>query len=158
MQIRTRLSAVALLLLGVLVGVTGCDAFDSSAGPAQDFDLTTDARSYSLSDSATVQIKGINTGSGALYQRWPAFDTVLEKKRAGEWEEIGTWYFIVMIVPSPRKIAPGDSAIVPNLSLQSERIDGPGRYRITSKIYESEALENMLPLEERRSNVFEVTE
>jgi hypothetical protein len=42
--------------------------------------------------------------------------------------------------------------------LQSERVDGPGRYRITSKIYESEALETMLPLEERRSNVFEVTE
>jgi hypothetical protein len=111
-----------------------------------------------LSDSATVQIRGINTGSDALYQKWPTLDTVLEKKRAGEWEEIGAWYVIPAIVPSSRKIAPGDSAIVPNLPLQSEQVDGPGRYRITSKIYESEALETMLPLEERRSNVFEVTE
>jgi hypothetical protein len=158
MRIRTQLIAVALLLSGVLVGATGCDVFDSAAGPDQDFDLTTDARSYSLSDSAVVQINGVNVGSDALYQEWPTGDTVLEKERAGAWEEIGAWYAVAAVVPSPRAVAPGDSAIAPDLPVQSEQIDGPGRYRIKTKIYESEALETMLPLEERVSNVFEVTE
>ena len=158
MHRRTRLPAVALLLIGVLVGATGCDAFDSAVGADQEFDLTTDAQSYSLSDSAVVQINGVNVGSDALYQEWPTFDTVLEKKRAGEWEEIGAWYVITEIGPFSRKIAPGDSAIAPNLPVQSEQIDGPGRYRIKTKIYESEALETMLPLEERVSNAFELTE
>lgn len=145
-----RIGVALLLTLGLML--SGCDLF--SEGPGElPLELRTDRTAYSRADSGTVQIVGLNASFEVLYQVCPSFDTVLEKRQDASWRSLGPWYLTVAGGARPCKIAPGTTVDFIDLPVSSNVIEGPGTYRIRTKVYASKKLSHS---QRRVSNSFQI--
>ena len=104
-----------------------------------------------------VHVRLVNRGPELIYTEFPSFNVSLQKQSGLVWVDLGAfWYDILAVVPRLAVLAPGDTLHSIPLSTLSSGLRAPGRYRFVYTVYSDSALHQLLPLDARVSNVFEV--
>lgn len=147
----------ALILALLVLSSVGCDSDTVATVDVRSAELLTDKRTYFRSSGPYINVSLTNVSDEVLFIASPSFDTVLDQRVGDEWVEIGAWYSIGGIGPFPTRLEPRTYRTWPALTV-SEPVFmlGQGQYRIRTKVYEDENLEQLLPEEDRVSAPFEI--
>jgi hypothetical protein len=142
-------SAVRLLVLALLVA---CSPVVETG--EVELELETPA-AFSISAGEPGHLALRNQGTAAVHLPMGTY-VALERLHGNSWESLGPWFIADGTGPS-FKVAPGvalENTIHPNYFVES----GPGSYRFRYEIFRNPQLTRPLPLEQRTSAAFEVTE
>ena len=149
-----RIRYAALL---ICIGLAACSSA-TDAGPRQ-LTIATDRSVYHIGNVINVQL--VNPGPEPIYTLIPSYNVSLEQQRGAEWVDLGSfWYGLYLYEPSVHAIGAGDSLQSSPLSTLSPGLPGGGlgRYRFVFTVYRDTALHQLLPLDARVSNVFEIVD
>ena len=140
----------------ICIGLAACSAA-TDAGPRH-LTIATDQSVYHSGNVIRAQL--VNAGPEPIYTLMPSYYVSLEQERGLEWVDLGSfWYGLYLYTPSAHAIGAGDSLPSGPLSTLSPGLSGGrGRYRFVFTVYRDKALHQLLPLETRVSNVFEIVD
>jgi hypothetical protein len=149
-----RLRISSLLLLATVAGVAACSD-NSAAPPSFDLVVTTDTATYALPADSIAQVTITNQSDRDVYLPMDVY-VVCERLSDGEWRDAFAWFSVDGIGRS-FPLSPGQD-ISDQLRLWFYLPDQPGTYRVRYLVYADPDVESLLPVEERVSPPFVLTQ
>jgi hypothetical protein len=135
-------------------GVACRAATDAAAGQIA---ITTDRSVYHSDSGDVVHYRLVNRGPDAVYTWLPSTYVSVQQQRGLAWVDLGSfWYGTLAVVPFVRAVGAGDSLPGIPLSTLNPHLGGSGRYRFVYTVYRDRAAQQLLPLDARVSNVFDI--
>ena len=162
-----RLTILITILLISGLFIASCDLVSKNKGMLDpELVIQTEKEQYTLGSEEVIYVTLENYSGFSLFTLTPPV-TVLEKKTDGEWEELGVWYMTIAIAPRFSEIEAGERIFpaAPRLFANTPIFSGPGEYRFRFTIFDYDVKhkggstdENLLPIEKRVSNSFQMIE
>jgi hypothetical protein len=146
-------------LIAAFAGLAGVGIACSSATDAADRQLAiaTDRLVYHIDSGDVVNVRLVNRGPEPIYAAIPSTYVSLQKQRGLTWVDLGGfWYSFVTLGPGVWVLAAGDSMTGGPVPTLNPHLRGPGRFRFVYTVYRDSTLHQLLPLDARVSNAFEL--
>lgn len=120
--------------------------------------INSNKSSFSRSVAEPISFVVVNINDKSIFYLDPDQQSILERYEKEEWKNLGSWFNSIAIVPVVKEAKPGDKIHIPRIMSNSEYLNIPGKYRIKTSIYLDKNLKILMPLSERVSNIFEITD
>lgn len=141
----------------VALAVIGLACRSATGAADRQLTIETDRLVYHIDSGDVVYFQLVNRKPEPIYTEIPSTYVSVQKQRGLGWVDLGPfWYGTLTVVPHVRVFAAGDSLPGVPLPTLNSRLRGPGRFRFVYTVYGDSALHQLLPLEARVSNVFDI--
>lgn len=150
-----RSSTVAAYIAALAVVGLACRA--ATDAPDRPLTIGTDRLTYHIDSGDVANVRLVNRGPEPIYTAIPSTYLSVQKQRGLAWVDLGPfWYGTYLVVPGVRVVAAGDSLPGMGLPTLNPHLRGPGRFRFVYTVYRDSALHQLVPLQARVSNVFDI--
>lgn len=146
---------IHFLLISFSIVYLSCEIYNDSTN--YKLSVISDENIYSKLDSVEILFTSTNLSDENIYYLVPSEFTTLEYNDNSNWvPKLPYWFIINPVEPKVVTCKPNNSIFIPSINSSDTLFDKTGEYRINVAVYKDKDLNEILEIDDRTSNIFNI--